>query len=172
MNRLLPLLLLWLSSCASVGHYMARESSGYYTIGNTWAFAGPHTHPIYTLYPGQEVDVVGQRQDWYVVNRGGKLLLIPQYALVPIGTGQPALQSLYIYPHGQFRDGSERVGYSTSSSHQTLTGPRGGEYYINGNGNKTYVTPQSTINRENVQTGPRGGQYYINGSGRKTYIKH
>jgi hypothetical protein len=73
MKRLLPLLLLWLSSCASVGHYMARESSGYYTIGNTWAFAGPHAQPIYTLYPGQEVTVRwsrlgAQKQDVYFLS--------------------------------------------------------------------------------------------------------
>ncbi len=57
-----------------------------------------------------------------------------------------------------------------------ITGPRGGCYYINRNGNKTYVdrsfcgrntkgsTPSGYIR------GPRGGCYYINRNGNKTYV--
>ncbi len=61
-----------------------------------------------------------------------------------------------------------------------LTGPRGGCYYINRNGNKTYVDRSlcgssdsyrsSAFSRSGYITGPRGGCYYINGNGNKTYV--
>jgi hypothetical protein len=61
-----------------------------------------------------------------------------------------------------------------------ITGPRGGCYYINGNGNKTYVDRSlcgssysygsSSFSRGGYITGPRGGCYYINGNGNKTYV--
>jgi hypothetical protein len=57
-----------------------------------------------------------------------------------------------------------------------ITGPRGGCYYINGSGNKTYVdrsfcggsVPDS--NPSGYIRGPRGGCYYINSGGNKTYV--
>lgn len=61
-----------------------------------------------------------------------------------------------------------------------ITGPRGGCYYINGNGNKSYVDRSlcgssysygsSSVSRGGYITGPRGGCYYINGNGNKTYV--
>lgn len=75
-------------------------------------------------------------------------------------------------------------GYSNPSStnDKTIyTGSKGGQYYINSNGNKTYInsdkSPASSSPSYNnntpktIQTGPKGGQYYINGNGNKTYIK-
>lgn len=76
----------------------------------------------------------------------------------------------------------------SSSQNRTIhTGPRGGKYYINENGNKVYIkdqdrsskpspeifpAPNTTISNPNViHTGPRGGKYYINSNGKKTYIK-
>ena len=65
----------------------------------------------------------------------------------------------------------------SSSSRTIHTGPRGGKYYINSNGNKTYVkskstyrAPRSTSSRT-IHTGSRGGRYYINSNGNKTYVK-
>ncbi|KUO66735.1 MAG: hypothetical protein APF83_11260 [Lutibacter sp. BRH_c52] len=78
----------------------------------------------------------------------------------------------------------------TDSNGKTIyKGSRGGEYYINGSGNKVYVnsesstktstqsssttnynTPSSSSNRT-IQTGSRGGQYYINSNGNKSYVK-
>ena len=67
------------------------------------------------------------------------------------------------------------------------TGPRGGLFYINSNGNRTYV-PRDTPNQHSgfstgstnvssgaangrtVYQGPRGGNYTINPSGNKTYL--
>ena len=68
------------------------------------------------------------------------------------------------------------------------TGPRGGLFYINGNGNRTYV-PRDTPNQHSgfstgtyVSSGPakgrtvyqggrpRGGSYTINSSGNKSYM--
>jgi hypothetical protein len=65
------------------------------------------------------------------------------------------------YPYTQQNNGSYGQTY--------YTGPRGGEYYINQNGNRTYYNnpPAGTT----VHEGPRGGQYYYNNSGNKTYIR-
>ena len=103
---------------------------------------------------GQKVKVVGAYQaDWLVIRRGGMDYYVER----------PQSGVTYIAPqYNGYPGGSERAIYQ---------GPRGGQYYINSNGNKTYVTPQSTINERNIQTGPRGGQYYINDNGKKTYIK-
>ncbi len=60
-----------------------------------------------------------------------------------------------------------------------IIGPRGGCYYINRNGNKTYVDKSlcgisetynnPSLNQGKYITGPRGGCYYINRNGNKTY---
>ena len=67
-------------------------------------------------------------------------------------------------------------------------GKRGGKYYLNRNGNKTYIrsgkkqsqnqlSPRSTSplkarpSSRTIYTGPRGGRYYINSKGRKVYVK-
>lgn len=62
-----------------------------------------------------------------------------------------------------------------------ITGSRGGCYYINRNGNKTYVDrslcgssyssgSSSFSSQRGYITGSRGGCYYINGNGNKTYV--
>ncbi|KAJ3028708.1 UNVERIFIED_CONTAM: hypothetical protein HDU68_001057 [Siphonaria sp. JEL0065] len=47
-------------------------------------------------------------------------------------------------------------------------GPRGGEYYMNQNGNKSYL--RKCPEERELFVGPRGGQHYINKSGKKSYI--
>ena len=47
------------------------------------------------------------------------------------------------------------------------TGPRGGKYYYNNNGNKTYLP---NLENKTIYTGPRGGKYYYNSTGTKRYI--
>lgn len=56
-------------------------------------------------------------------------------------------------------------------------GSQGGQYYINKNGNKTYLKPNDNIvkgkkgpNGETVYLGSQGGQYYVNKSGNKVYL--
>lgn len=61
--------------------------------------------------------------------------------------------------------------YYYTGTRQYMTGPCGGTYYINGNGNKTYITPPSTLYERDVRTGPRGGEFYYNDNGNKVYIK-
>jgi len=173
MKRLLPLLLLWLSSCASFVTYTTAPTTTYYAAGNTWAFHKPSGKPVYQLKPGQQVSVIGFYRDWWVVQHGEEKLLIPDLSLEVNPSESTSASDWYYFPHGQIRTRSGGIAPNTNdTNHDLYTGPRGGQYYINGNGNKTYITPQSTIDRENVQTGPRGGQYYINSNGRKTYIKH
>jgi hypothetical protein len=74
---------------------------------------------------------------------------------------------------------------SRSGSNGYILGPRGGCYYINSGGNKTYVerslcgaesslppaylaTPKSSSSK--YIRGPRGGCYYINSGGNKSYV--
>ena len=76
--------------------------------------------------------------------------------------------------------------YNSNSSSRTIhTGSRGGKYYINSNGSKTYIkskkksrsynysTPsyRSNTSSRTIHTGSRGGKYYINSNGNKTYVK-
>lgn len=56
-------------------------------------------------------------------------------------------------------------------------GPKGGQYFINKNGNKTYLKADDNIvqgkkgpNGETVYLGPKGGQYYLNKKGDKVYL--
>jgi hypothetical protein len=104
------------------------------------------------------------------------LILICSILLLLQTTGcQSLLQASYgpDYYSSEQTD-SEPQNYHSPSTVQgrtIYTGPRGGQYYINGNGNKTYITPPSTIYNNQIYTGPRGGQYYINQNGNKTYIK-
>ena len=53
------------------------------------------------------------------------------------------------------------------------SGPRGGRYYINANGKKTYSVKSELVGsilENKIYTGSRGGRYYINCNGNKTYI--
>jgi hypothetical protein len=58
-------------------------------------------------------------------------------------------------------------------------GVKGGIYYINKNGNKTYLKENDKIvaNKKGpdgqiVYVGPQGGEYYINKNGNKVYLKN
>lgn len=71
-----------------------------------------------------------------------------------------------------------------SSERDYMTGPRGGCYYFNSSGNKTYVDrslcraavsrpaplTSSSQSSNGYTRGPRGGCYYINSRGNKTYV--
>ena len=52
-------------------------------------------------------------------------------------------------------------------------GPRGGRYYINANGKKTYSVKGELKDKmldNKIYTGPHGGRYYVNRNGNKTYV--
>lgn len=80
--------------------------------------------------------------------------------------------------------GSDDDEDAANGSSRYITGPRGGCYYINGNGNKTYVdrsmcggtTPTRSQSSSSSSSsggyilGPRGGCYRINRNGNKTYV--
>jgi hypothetical protein len=81
----------------------------------------------------------------------------------------------YTAPNESRSDGATRY----------ITGPRGGCYYVNSSGNKTYVdrsrcgseTPSQPLysapsksSSSEYTRGPRGGCYYINSRGNKTYV--
>jgi hypothetical protein len=69
------------------------------------------------------------------------------------------------------------AGRRRNSTTKYITGPRGGCYYINSNGKKTYVdrsrcgsSSNGRVTSSGYIRGPRGGCYYINGNGNKTYV--
>lgn len=56
-------------------------------------------------------------------------------------------------------------------------GTEGGQYYLNKNGNKTYLKDTDKVvegkkgpNGEVVYVGSKGGQYYLNKNGEKIYL--
>lgn len=169
MNKLLLLCLLWLSSCAlTVPQYSYVAPAEYYVPVATNVYASPHGMPTGTMPAGSNLTVVGEFNHWLIVRGPGTTDYWMRRTSLLSGSA-PSTYSTYSAP------AYSAPAYSPApagTTHDTYTGPRGGHYYINGNGNKTYVTPQSTINNNNIQTGPRGGQYYINRNGNKTYIKH
>ena len=90
-------------------------------------------------------------------------------------------------PSKNYGTGSTLISAGSANGKQLIVGPRGGTYYENRNGNRTYVprdaprhsgtsTGSSHIssgsaNGATLYQGPRGGTYYINSSGNKTYTK-
>lgn len=170
MKQALIFLILLLAGCSpSLSNFVAIQPTPFYTVGNTWAFR-TLSRPYSTLPPNYSVMAVGYYEHWWVIETERGRFLIPELAL-KADYGEPhKFSDVAVYPHNYKPRGSY-VGSNSSSAHAIETGPRGGEYYINGNGNRTYITPQTTYDREPVQTGPRGGQYYYNSNGRKTYIK-
>jgi hypothetical protein len=72
---------------------------------------------------------------------------------------------------------SAATGRRRNGTTKYITGPRGGCYYINSKGKKTYVdrtrcgSPSNgRVRSSRYIRGPRGGCYYINGNGNKTYV--
>jgi colicin import membrane protein len=68
-------------------------------------------------------------------------------------------------------------GQKGPDGQMVFEGPKGGQYYFNKNGNKTYLKPDDNIvpgkkgpDGQSVYLGPKGGQYYINKNGNKTFI--
>ncbi len=166
MKRLLPLLLLWLTACATYTpfNYTQTAPTPYQVALPVACYPSLTSRPTYRLSAHDQVTVVGIYGSHYVVYVNKQHLLVSSNALVQSG---PVSAESTVEPVAE----SYNSPASSPSGHDTYTGPRGGQYYYNGNGNKQYITPQSTIDNNTIYTGPRGGQYYINGSGRKTYIK-
>lgn len=76
----------------------------------------------------QSVYILGRKGRWYRMKSPGKP---SRYILVS-----------YLYPESiEFyqRQPQTQGGPTGGGSHSTQVGPRGGVYYINKNGNKTYI---------------------------------
>lgn len=162
MNRLLltlllPALLLCFSSACTQLPYSRVSKTDYYTARMVPAYQ-LNGEPTNLQIPNcTVVSAVGFYHNLALIRYAGRKYLVESDALSLIDfAAQTPAYAPGIAP-------TDRTLY---------VGPRGGTYYINGNGNRTYVTPESTIIEQPVQTGPRGGQYYYNSNGRKTYIKH
>ena len=62
---------------------------------------------------------------------------------------------------------------------EVYEGIKGGIYYINKNGNRTYLKENDKVvsgkkgpDGQKVYAGPQGGEYYINKNGNKVYLKN
>ena len=71
----------------------------------------------------------------------------------------------------------EAVG-KTDDGKTVFAGSKGGHYYLNDKGDKTYVKDfvgakivGQTKKGQNIYEGPRGGHYYYTESGNKEYVK-
>ena len=146
---------LWLTACATIP-YSHVPHTAHFTSGYTEAHNIYNQRVMLPLGGGTFVRVVGFYNELAVIKFKGYRYTIPSDALGTTDYNAPL---------------TGNSGRGGVSNHDLYTGPRGGQYYINGNGNRTYITPQSTIDAYPMQTGPRGGQYYINGNGNKSYIK-
>jgi len=69
------------------------------------------------------------------------------------------------------------AGKRGPNGEKVYEGAKGGQYYINKNGNKTYLKDEETVvagkkgpKGETVYVGPKGGQYYYK-DGNKVYLK-
>lgn len=70
------------------------------------------------------------------------------------------------------------AGQKGPNGEKVYEGPKGGQYYMNKNGNKVYLKDEDKSvagkkgpNGETVYEGPKGGQYYLNKNGEKVYLK-
>eukprot|EP00043_Microstomoeca_roanoka_P008396 m.80884 g.80884 ORF g.80884 m.80884 type:complete len:683 (+) comp14226_c0_seq1:104-2152(+) len=109
------------------------------------------------------------------------------FNLNPLDVGRQVIFPEFASPASSPRQNAEYY-----HGREVRHGPRGGEYYINRTGNKTYLQPSqkcdvvsypsttfhssysthsSSANQRQIYTGPRGGSYYINSNGNKTYVK-
>lgn len=132
------------------------------------------------------VEVIKQQGGWFYVKSDtglqgwmhGNTLRLERYE-----TSKPSKNPSPVYVPDQQKEISEDGEDTPSGSREYITGPRGGCYYINGNGNKTYVARSmcggATTNYQRKVSlsssggyirGPRGGCYYITGGGRKQYV--
>ena len=153
-NLFYGFMVLWITACAT--SYTRIPRTTYYVNHDVYAYDRTTMAAAFPVPSGTPLVIVGYQGDWSIFRAATGLFYIDNDALtlpddVPVG--------------------ADYSGSAPASGHVLYTGPRGGQYYINGNGNKTYVTPESTIDTRPIQTGTRGGQYYINDNGRKTYIK-
>jgi hypothetical protein len=131
----LAAILLLLGACTvNKTTYTAMNPVVYYiTIDDAPIFLSSQdtTSAANHLVANTAVTVVGHyAPDWYVIKWSGK-----PYYLRRKYTGTSRTSAYrYISPTPRTRGGG-----SSGSSHYIQTGPRGGKYYINKNGNKTYI---------------------------------
>ena len=140
MHKLYPLLLAFLlfacAPSASVTTYSARAPLEYYVLNPEVPLydAPASVVPKLTLSQGEKLLVVGrQRPRWFVVKREGVTYYVVEDAL-SLAPPAPSTTSTTASPVAPVAPSS-----SSGSYHNVQTGPRGGQYYINKNGNKTYL---------------------------------
>lgn len=117
MTTFLCLMLIHLSGCSSFN----GNDSEYIVVSDSLSvsFEDDRTHQM-TLHKGDIVHVDGEYDvDSYRVHVGEYHVLVPKSQLLKKNT-------------------SSSSG-STGNGQTIQTGPRGGKYYINSNGNKTYI---------------------------------
>ncbi|HVZ40176.1 MAG TPA: hypothetical protein VHI13_12935 [Candidatus Kapabacteria bacterium] len=104
-----------------------------------------------TFNPGDTVHVTARlrnqrtgQYEYYVLMLKGKRCRIEDASLMTLSDYSSALND------------TEAVGTSTGDGHTILTGPRGGHYYINSNGKKTYVKSESSSSSSSTKKSSGG----------------
>jgi len=149
---------------------------------------------IEMLAENTKTEVIRQKGAWFYVRAAGKtgwlhgntIRLAGRRPQEPAKEITGKSQSTYAPENKKSED--EETDFTSGDDYagdtsRYITGPRGGCYYINRNGNKTYVdrslcggtntgyrsSPSSSSSGGYIR-GPRGGCYYINRNGNKTYV--
>ena len=101
----------------------------------------------------------------------------------PVSTGDTATKSRPTIPESLNTPKpdnltSDAVVGKTASGQPVYEGSRGGHYYINNSGKKSYVEDfigakvvGKTKDGQNIYEGPHGGHFYYNSSGSKVYVR-
>ena len=141
MKILLLVLAVTLSLTAKAQKLVATGEPVTYKVGSEKTFiyrtpADTAKKSRFFYYPGEEVEVVGEFSPrWVIIKRTGFLFITPAEKLVSY---RPRRNS-----EGASPAASTAAPSSSSTGlggyHSIQTGPRGGQYYINSHGNKTYV---------------------------------
>ncbi|MBS1913154.1 MAG: hypothetical protein JST22_14290 [Bacteroidetes bacterium] len=104
-----------------------------------------------TFNPGDTVYVAARLRnqrtglyDYYVTMLEGKRCRIEDASLMTLSDYSSALKDTNV------------AGTSAGDGHTILTGPRGGYYYINSNGNKTYIGSESSSGGSSTKKGSGG----------------
>jgi hypothetical protein len=139
MQKLYAFLFLLLLGACAPGTYSTAATAGFSTISPTFYYVTAESAPLsesaktanpvikYTVPRGEKLLVVGQGQDGWVMVRWDGVTYYTLASLLSTETPSPAATA------------PAATGASSGSYRTINTGPRGGRYYINKNGNKTYI---------------------------------
>lgn len=145
MNKLYALLLLtWLfAGCATTSQVSAPPADVYIAVNNAPCYLSPSLNdsPTGSLFTqNQQVHVLRhEKPNWVVVSYEGREVFIPEGFTSTTKVEASSFVSTPSTPPTYLAPPTPTPSTGASGNRTIYTGPRGGKYYINGNGNKTYI---------------------------------